>query len=420
MTLDFEQLLTRFLEGTLSPEEVSLFLESGNEPAHQDILRRVLTEKLQGKAYNGLSAAVNIDQLFEQMLLRSRMIDNRETTDSSLSLSPYQRTYQTTGSSDAKVIPLSRYHQYRRWGGVAAAIVLITAGAAFFRIQQRARKVAVPAPIAAVTHTVTPGGNKAILTLSNGTTILLDSAANGMLAQQGSTSVMKLSNGQLSYQGNGGAAAGEILYNTMSTPRGGQYQVTLPDGTRVWLNASSSISYPTAFPGKERKVAVKGEAYFEVAKNVQQPFKVVVNGVAVDVLGTHFNVNGYGDEAATRITLLEGSVKISKGLTSAMLKPGQQALVAENDHIQFNNGVAVEEAVAWKNGLFWFNGVDLPGIMRQLSRWYDIEVEYEGVIPPRHFTGHVFRDLSLTEVLKILALSHVHFRLEGRKLIVTP
>lgn len=397
MTLDFEQLLTRFLEGTLSPEEVPLFLESGKEPANQDVLRRVLMEKLQGKAYTGLSAPANINQLFEQMLDRSKML-----------------------TSEAKLIPLSRYHQYRRWGSVAAAVVLITAGAAFFRIQQHARKAAAPAPVAAVKQIVTPGGNKAILTLSNGTTILLDSAANGMLARQGSTSVMKLSNGQLSYQGNGGAAAGEILYNTMSTPRGGQYQVTLPDGTRVWLNASSSISYPTAFPGKERKVAVKGEAYFEVAQNVQQPFKVVVNGVAVDVLGTHFNVNGYGDEAATRITLLEGSVKISKGLTSAMLKPGQQALVAENDHIQFNNGVDVEEAIAWKNGLFWFNGVDLPGIMRQLSRWYDIEVEYEGVIPPRHFTGHVFRDLSLTEVLKILELSHVHFRLEGRKLIVTP
>ncbi|SEW35247.1 protein of unknown function [Chitinophaga arvensicola] len=393
MTPDFEQLLTRFLDGTLSPEEVPFFLESGNKPANQEVLRQVLMEKLQGKAYTGLSNPADIHQLFAQMMERAQPV----------------------------IIPLSRYQRYRRWGSVAAAVVLITAGTAFFRWQQHHRKTPAPAPIvAAVKNTVTPGGNKAMLTLSNGTTILLDSAANGTLAMQGSTSVVKLTNGQLSYQGNGVATAGELLYNTMSTPRGGQYQVTLPDGTRVWLNASSSISYPTAFPGRERKVTVKGEAYFEVAHNAQQPFKVVVNGVAVDVLGTHFNVNGYGDEAATRITLLEGSVKISKGLTSAMLKPGQQALVAGNDNIQFNNGVEVEEAVAWKNGLFWFNGVDLPGIMRQLSRWYDIEVEYEGAIPQRHFTGHVFRDLSLTEVLKILELSHVHFRLEGRKLIVTP
>jgi ferric-dicitrate binding protein FerR (iron transport regulator) len=399
MALDFDQLLHHFLEEALSPEEASVFLESVKDPVNQEILCQVLTEKLQGSAYQGLSVPADMDRLFQQMLERTKGADGHT----------------------AEIIPIQRPRAWWRFAGAAAAVVLMVSAATIFWIQQRAQKtVTAPPTMAAVSNALTPGSNKAILTLSNGSSILLDSAANGRLAQQGSSSVVKLANGQLSYQRNGAMSDGDILYNTMSTPRGGQYKVILPDGTLVWLNASSSVRYPTAFHGKERKVEVKGEAYFEVVHNAQQPFKVVVNGVAVDVLGTHFNVNGYGDEAATRITLLEGSVKISKGLSSAMLKPGQQVMVAADNNIRFNNGVDVEEAIAWKNGLFWFNGVDLPGIMRQLSRWYDIEVQYEGAIPQRHFTGHVFRDLKLSEVLNILALSHVHFRLEGKKLIVTP
>lgn len=399
MALDFDQLLHHFLEGELSPDEVSVLLESVKDPVNQEILCQVLTEKLQGSVYQGLSAPADMDQLFQQMLERTKGAE----------------------AHMAEIIPIQRPRTRWRFASAAAAVVLMVSAATFFWIEQRPQKIiTAPPTMAAVSNAVTPGSNKAILTLSNGSSILLDSAANGTLAQQGSSSVVKLANGQLSYQRNGAMSDGDILYNTMSTPRGGQYKVILPDGTLVWLNASSSVRYPTAFHGKERKVEVKGEAYFEVVHNAQQPFKVVVNGVAVDVLGTHFNVNGYGDEAATRITLLEGSVKISKGLSSAMLKPGQQVMVAANNNIRFNNGVDVEEAIAWKNGLFWFNGVDLPGIMRQLSRWYDIEVQYEGDIPQRHFTGHVFRDLKLSEVLNILALSHVHFRLEGKKLIVTP
>ncbi|CAL1517930.1 FecR domain-containing protein [Chitinophaga sp. MM2321] len=398
MTSDFEHLLENFLQGELTPEELKVFLAGTEDQDNLEVLRRVLAEKLHQKAYSGLSGSADIDRMFRQMQEKAKMQEQNE----------------------AEIIPIRSTRKYLQFTKVAAAVMLLIGITAYFwsrytpssPLAQKDKK-------SELKKDVMPGGNRAVLTLSNGAKIVLDSASNGMLAQQGNSSVVKLSNGQLSYQQNGGASR-EILYNTMSTPRGGQYKLILPDGTQVWLNASSSVTYPTAFAGKERKVDVVGEAYFEVVQNAEMPFKVTANGVAVNVLGTHFNVNAYGDEATTKITLLEGAVRITKGTATTLLKPGQQAQVSRSNEIKFNDGVEVEEAVAWKNGLFWFNGVDLPGIMRQLSRWYDIDVAYEGEIPHRHFSGHVFRHLNLSEVLKILELSHVHFRIEGKKLIVTP
>jgi transmembrane sensor len=398
MMLDFEDLLEKFLREELTPEELKVFLENGETPVNQEVLRRVLGEKLTLRAYQGLSEQGRKDELFQQMLEKAN----------------------TLGYSAGGVIPLRPQKNYRRVVGIAAAILLMLGTAVYWMNNISHHPMAQKEVVTETPKDITPGGNKAILTLSNGSKIILDSVADGILARQGNTSVVKLANGQLSYQEKAGTRTKDVLYNTMSTPRGGQYKLILPDGTQVWLNASSAIVYPTAFAGSERKVQVSGEAYFEVVPNVKMPFKVTVNGVTVNVLGTHFNVNAYGDEATTRITLLEGAIKITKGIASSILKPGQQAQVTRNNEIKFSEEVDVEEVVAWKNGLFWFNGVDLPGIMRQLSRWYDIEVQYEGPIPQRHFTGHVFRYLNLSEVLKILALSHVHFRIEGKKLIVTP
>lgn len=399
MALDFASLLEKFLKDELTEEELKVFLESGKIPVNQDILRHVLGEKLNQQTYQGLSSEGNKEELFEQMLEKASKLERQQ----------------------ASVIPMFRKSNYMQYTRIAVVLFLLI-GAAVYLFTHNGR----PAPgiqqqsIADLKADIIPGGNKAMLTLSNGSRIVLDSAADGILAQQGNASIIKLANGQLSYQQRGGKSADEILYNTMSTPRGGQYKLILPDGTQVWLNASSSIHYPTAFAGNERKVEVTGEAYFEVVYDAQMPFKVIANGATVRVLGTHFNINAYGDESTTKITLLAGAVSVSKGQASTLLNPGQQAQITRNSEIKRSNDVDVEEAIAWKNGLFWFNGVDLPGIMRQLSRWYDIDVQYEGSIPQRHFTGHVFRHLNLSEVLKILELSHVHFRIEGKKLIVTP
>jgi len=222
--------------------------------------------------------------------------------------------------------------------------------------------------------------------------------------------------------------------NSLSTPKGGQYQLTLPDGTNVWLNAASSITFPTAFTGSQRSVEISGEVYFEVAKRLDRPFVVGVNGrQSVLVLGTQFNINGYSDEAAIQTTLIAGSVKVQcrvAGLTrndaaSVILKPGQQAVVAASDQgarskkgILVNPDTDIEKVMAWKKGLFNFNGADVPTVMRQLERWYDIQVRYEGAVPVIRFKGELDRGVNLSEVLKILPEIGIQYRLEGRTLVV--
>ncbi|MBS1916934.1 MAG: FecR domain-containing protein [Bacteroidetes bacterium] len=266
---------------------------------------------------------------------------------------------------------------------------------------------------------VSPGGNKAILTLGDGSIIDLDSAGNGRLSQQGNASVLKINAGEISYN-NGKNNQGKIVYNTITTPKGGQYQVTLSDGTKVWLNAASSLRFPTSFAEKQREVEITGEAYFEVAKDKERPFHVKADIGEVEVLGTHFNVNAYDEEAEMKTTLLEGSVKITAGGKSGLLKPGQQAVVPRtNSNVYVKNDIDMDEVVAWKNGRFDFNNTDVTSVMREIARWYDVEVVYEGPTPTDHFTGKMTRNTNASNVLKILSLSDEHFRIEGRKIIVT-
>lgn len=309
-------------------------------------------------------------------------------------------------------------HWLRRWGWVAAAVILISGIGAFFLASQR--KNAQPAVVAANAMDVAPGKNGAILTLADGSTILLDSAADGQLAtQQGSQVVKK--GGQIVYTPGGEEEA--LSYNTLHTPRGRVYQVTLPDGTKVWLNAASSISYPVAFSGKERVVAMTGEAYFEVAPHVQMPFRVTVNETnSVEVLGTHFNIKAYTEDELISTTLLEGAVRIASNGKKMVLKPGQQAKASiERLSVKDLGENGISEAMAWKEGRFNFQDVNLQEIMRQLSRWYDIEVVYEKGIPDLEFIGGMDRSLPLSEVLKGLKMSGVNFRLEnGKRLIVSP
>jgi transmembrane sensor len=271
----------------------------------------------------------------------------------------------------------------------------------------------------AVDNEVQPGGNKAVLALGNGETVLLDEAKPGEVARQGNTQVYKTANGEVVYK-SGDKSTEEFVYHTLSTPRGGQYKLLLPDGSNVWLNSASSVRYPTVFAGAERTVEVTGEVYFEIAHDASKPFVVKVNEMDIRVLGTHFNVNAYSDERSVNTTLLEGSVMLSKGGYTAKLRPGQQAQIADRTDFKLLNDVDVDEVVAWKNGYFSFNRADLHTVMRQIARWYDVTISYEGQIPHREFVGKIKRNNNASEVLKILQESKVHFRIEGKKIIVMP
>jgi transmembrane sensor len=263
-----------------------------------------------------------------------------------------------------------------------------------------------------------PGGNKAVLTLADGSTIVLDSAHNGILSQQGNSKVQKLDSAQLAYNTLYEKPAG-MVYNTLATPRGGQYQLMLPDGSKVWLNAASSIRFPTSFQGKDREVELRGEAYFEIKENKAKPFKVKVSrSEEVEVLGTHFNIMAYEDEPVIKTTLLEGAIKVTTGAIGKTVKPGQQVQLNAKGELKVIEAADVEEAVSWKNGYFQFHIVDIETVMRQLTRWYDVDVYYENGKPEGHFLGEISRNNNLSDVLKILEMNGVHFRMEGKKLIV--
>jgi hypothetical protein len=268
------------------------------------------------------------------------------------------------------------------------------------------------------TAKILPGGNHAILTMADGSKIVLDSVQNGNIQSGGAT--ISKQGGVLVYDGSSPAksATAAVAYNTLTTPRGGQYKLILADGSKVWLNASSSLHFPTAFTGKERNVELTGEAYFEVAKNKEKPFRVNVNGMQVEVLGTHFNVNAYADENSIKTSLLEGSVKIKRGDVSGLLKPGQQGILESNNNDLRIKEVNMDEVIAWKNGLFQFNGAGIKTIMLEISRWYNVEIVYSGKVPQRSFVGKISRDAALPDVLKILELSNVKFNVIGRKIIV--
>lgn len=307
------------------------------------------------------------------------------------------------------------------WFRYAAAVLLIVGGIAiwyelFKRSDLNSSNLSGSAEIG-------PGKDRAVLTLADGTKIILDNAANGNVAQQGGTKIIKLDNGQLAYsplqKGHGGLSGGrELLYNTIGTPRGGQYQITLPDRTRVWLNAASSIKFPAVFSGATREVEVTGEAYMEVARNSKQPFKVKANGTEIQVLGTSFNINAYPDEEVIKTTLVEGSVKVVEGQQKVILKPGQQAQGAGGS---IKVSVAhMDEVMAWKNGIFNFSDASIKTVMRQISRWYDVEVQYGQDIPSKKFSGEIQRDLNLSEVLDVLNDAGINLELEGRKIIVHP
>ncbi|AOM80815.1 FecR family protein [Pedobacter steynii] len=314
---------------------------------------------------------------------------------------------------------LSQKKQAKIWYRImAAAAVLLIVGAGIWFYKNNHLADPLPKEKQYV-QDLPAGGNKAVLTLGNGEKVVLTDVAEGKIAEQAGINISKTADGQLIYTIDPSAAQNEntsMTYNTIETPKGGQYQINLPDGTRVWLNASSSLKYPTRFIANERKVELKGEGYFEVARDPGKPFRVMSSKQEVEVLGTHFNINAYADENGIRTTLLEGSVKVKESGHDALLKPGEQSLLSGN-RMEIKP-VDTEMAVAWKDGYFLFKKASIQTLMRQLSRWYDVEVIYSGNIPATSFTGKVHRNTSLAQTLELLSFSKVNFRIEGKRMSI--
>ncbi|WP_184541983.1 FecR family protein [Mucilaginibacter sp. FT3.2] len=318
----------------------------------------------------------------------------------------------------------SRYRlMWSKFAAAAAILIFISAGVYFYLNKEGVKPPLAQMAVKQLQNDILPGGNKAVLTLGNGKKIELDDVKNGIVARQNGTATIKTKSGQLVSRvesGNKFAEELPVSYNTITTARGGQYQVILPDGSKVWLNAASSLKYPTAFKGSERNVELTGEAYFEVAKNAAMPFYVKSAGQTVKVLGTHFNINAYEDERVIKTTLLEGSIQIAYQQVKALIKPGETARITLGlaNKIMVDEDLDTGDAVAWKDGYFQFNHSDIQTVMRQISRWYDVTVIYKGTVPSKDFGGAIQRNLSLSQVLHILEKSQLHFIIKGKEVVV--
>jgi transmembrane sensor len=337
---------------------------------------------------------------------------------------------ESEAGSEAAVIPMNPVAKSSgfKWGrfAVAASVLAVVAGITLWSLKKQQPGSTNAVTVAAPASDVQPGGDKATLTLANGRTIDLDSSADGVLASQANTYVAKAA-GKLAYNKAASETPTSPTYNLLATPRAGQFTLILPDGTHVWLNNASSLRYPVWFVGATREVELTGEAYFEVAKDAAHPFKVHIqnnlagtDGGTIDVLGTSFNIMAYSDETAERATLVDGSIRYSHGSNSALLKPAEQSVLDARGDVKTLHQVNIDEITAWKNGYFHFDHSSLETTMRQLARWYDVNVEYQGTIQPQEFMGKIQRNMPLSNVLKGLESDQVHFKVEGKKVIVTP
>lgn len=391
-------------------ENIYLLLEKHLQGKLSPVEQQALEQWLDASPEN-LSFFRSIDDpatLLESIRL---FYEVRQNMRARLELSiPELREMKATAASMTPVVFLKK-----RWFRYAAVITVMLSCAGYYWYSQRTVTGSNAEKQPPLAVAIQPGGNKAYLTLADGSMIMLDTAANGQLLQQGNTRILKLAGGAIAYETNGETSSAKNGMNTMTTPPGGQYQLTLPDGTKVWLNAASSITYPTAFTGTNRTVSVTGEAYFEVAKKAHQIFTVALQGMTVRALGTSFNINAYSEEPVISTTLMEGVVEIS----GRQLTPGQQLQMKDNKIVQVLQA-DLEQTIAWKNGFFRFNRTDIKTVMRQIARWYDVEVLYEGKIPTDRFVGELPMNAPVEEVLRALGKIQVHFRIEGKKIVVTP
>lgn len=389
-----EQLLAtlyeKYINGTCTTEEKKKLMELLADPSLDAAQDRLIDQSFDDLSVRHTMPEDAADQIFEKIMAAQRRARAQRKRRNQLS-----------------------------WAAVAASVLLVVVAVQYLSHRMNAPiAVAKKAAPAGKQDFPPPAANRATIVLSNGQTIFLDSAGDGTLVTEGHVRVIKSANGEIAYRAEPGSSEAN-LYNTLRNPRGSRVlSLKLSDGSTVWLNAQSSLRFPAAFVGNERKVEITGEAYFEVAHNARVPFVVVGNGTEVRVLGTNFNVNAYAEEKEVRVTLLRGVVDVSHNGANHRLKPGQQARVG--DAIQVVDNANLEQTMAWKNGFFLFQGASLRDVMRELSRWYDVDVSYEGGTPERRFVGKVGRDYTLSEVLAVLGASDVHYRVEGKRLIVQP
>jgi hypothetical protein len=397
---DIKKLFQKYIDNGCSPVEIEMLLRYFSDAENEDLLKSLIKKEstFNDEIMNDSDHSVLLNETYEK--IKSAITRNKR-------------------QNQAIVVPF--YKQI--WFRAAAVVVFLflTGATAFFYFNRQQDKVIAHIEEIHQDKDIQPGKNSAVLTLSNGTQILLDSAVNGALAQQGNMRVLKF-NGRIAYKADEGNSNVKPVYNTITTTRGNEYLLILADGTKAWLNAASSIHFPTAFSGNERKVEITGEVYFEVAHDRSKPFKVEFSNATgekgeVEVLGTHFDVNAYPDETNIKTTLLQGSVKVSQSDKIQMLSPGQQAIIS-SDKIILKKDIDVAQITAWKNGYFLFNNTDIQSIMRQVSRWYDIDVSFEGKIPSDGFTGKILRNVPLSKFLKVLEMNDVKVRRDGRNVTV--
>jgi ferric-dicitrate binding protein FerR (iron transport regulator) len=379
-----EKLLQQYLDGKCTPDEAEALMSWLQATGHHRALLRKMQEE------------------FPQVLA------DQPTIDQEISDRMEVRLLQQI--SAPRVL---RMRNRRTWLAAASVLLLLAAGAMYLFLPESSR----PAPVAvsktpAAPKDIAPGSAKAVLTLADGSTITLDSAGNQVI-HQGQT-LVQLQNGQVEYNAdNAGQAVG---YNILSVPRGGQFTIVLPDGSRVWLNSASKLRYPTAFSGGQRLVELEGQGYFDVRKDAEHPFIVKTKTLDVEVLGTGFDVMAYPDEKSMNTTLVEGAVRVK----DVMLKPGQQARMEYSTGCIYVEPADIQQVIAWKTGFFEFDNANLADIMRQASRWYDIDIDMDITAHNRAKTygGRISRNLPLSELLNMLEANGATFNLQGRKLIV--
>lgn len=321
---------------------------------------------------------------------------------------------------EAKIIPLYRKAWFRAAAAAAVFIILLSGSLWYAQYRKAAVTVVLSSNNGKLINDVAPGGNLAILVMDDGRHVKLGDAHRQMITEKNGSRISD-QNGLLSY-GIDQIPTGTEIYNTIEVPRKGQYQLQLSDGTKVWLNAESSLTYPVAFGDKDRRVVVTGEAYFEVAGDPARPFHVRQGNLDVQVLGTHFNVNSYQDEKQVKVTLLQGAVRLisSERNSKVTLTPGMQGRVMPGGKLTVTDKVDVDGIIGWTQGQFRFRDADLKSILRQLVRWYDVQVQFKGKTVDRLFTGDMSRNKNLSAVLKILEMSNIHCSLENNILTVTP
>ncbi len=376
-------------------------------------IRNTLTEKEHDELDNWVNENDHNMQLFEDLTDEKNLSANLEWMDKVQT----EQSYQAMQEKGAFKVPLKKFYNKKIW--LAAASVVVLLGVFFVYKYTASKPGSVEDIVTTDTTLLKPGGNRATLTLADGRVIDLTYAKTGAIESDSGSHVNKTADGELVYVKDSGAGS-TVALHTLSTPVGGQYQVTLPDGTKVWLNAASTIKYPPAFSDNERKVILTGEAYFEVTKNERKPFRVLMeDSTAVVVTGTHFNINAYQNEKEQQVTLLEGSVTVSNATNVAKLEPGTQALI-KNKLITKDKVLDAEEITGWKDGLFVFHDATIESIMMQIERWYDAKIIYKADIK-QLFNATILRKEPLAKVLKLLELNgYVHFKTENNNIYVLP